>query len=529
MTDRTSYRERHNRMHDLILRGGTLHDGFGSPGRTADVAIGGGRVTATGRDLGRAARVVDVDGLVVAPGFVDPHSHSDTVPFMAGAQPFKLWQGVTTEIVGNCGFSCGPATPESAGFTPEVLSEHTFATFGGYLDAVEREGTTNNLAVLVGHNTLRTAACGMDAALRPGALARMTELAEEAFAAGACGLSSGLEYVPGAYAATGELIALARAARRRNLVYATHLRSESEGLADALDEALEVATAAGIRLQVSHCKASGRAVHGSSAMLLDKLAAARVRGVDVRADVYPYQAFCTGLVALLPPAACEGGEAELVRRLADPDARRALRALAEDPRRTTGVGLWREAHPEDVHLLRHASAAVTGRRLADVLDGRDPWDALCDLLIADPHADGVFHTMHDDDVTRIMRHPLVSIGSDGGPPGGPNHPRTYGTFPTFLGACVRERGIVPMAEAIRKAGSATAAQFGLADRGWLGRGAVADVCVFDPEAIRHDGTYDEPATRPAGVVHVLLGGRMVIDGGEFTGGRHGRLLRGGQA
>ncbi|MEU1389295.1 MULTISPECIES: amidohydrolase family protein [unclassified Nonomuraea] len=516
-------------MHDLILRGGTLHDGFGSPGRTADVAIGGGRVTATGRDLGRAARVVDVDGMVVAPGFVDPHSHSDTVPFMAEAQPFKLWQGVTTEIIGNCGFSCGPDNPESADFTPGIFGEHAFTTFGGYLDAVEREGTTNNLAALVGHNTLRTAVCGMDAAPPPGALERMTELAEEAFAAGACGLSSGLEYVPGAYAGTGELIALARAARRWNLVYATHLRSESEGLAGALDEAVEVAAAAGVRLQVSHCKASGRAVHGSSAMLLDKLTAARANGVDVRADVYPYRAFCTGLVALLPPAACEGGEPELLRRLADPEDRRALRALAEDPERTTGVGLWRETHPEDVRLLRHASAGVTGRSLADLLDGREPWDALCDLLMADPHADGVFHTMHDDDVTRIMRHPLVSIGSDGGPPDGPSHPRTYGTFPTFLGEYVRERGLVPMAEAIRKVGSATAAQFGLADRGWLGRGAVADVCVFDPAAIRHDGTYDEPDTRPAGVTHVLLGGRMVIDDGEFTGGRHGRLLRGGRA
>ncbi|GAA2898645.1 amidohydrolase family protein [Streptosporangium fragile] len=514
-------------MHDLILRGGTLHDGFGSPGRTADVAIDRGRVTATGRDLGRAARVVDVDGLVVAPGFIDPHSHSDTVPFMAGAQPFKLWQGVTTEIVGNCGFSCGPSAPESSGFTPEILSERAFSTFGGYLDAVEKEGTTNNLAVLVGHNTLRLAVGGMDAALRPGALERMAELAAEAFASGACGLSSGLEYVPGAYADTAELIALARVARRWNLVYATHMRSESEGLADALDEAVEVAAAAGVRLQVSHCKASGRAVHGSSEMLLDKLAAARVRGVDLRADVYPYRAFGTVLVALLPPAACEGGEVELLRRLADPAERRALRALAEDPGCTTGAGLWREVHPEDVQLIRHASAAVSGRRLAEVLDGREPWDALCDLLMADPHGDGVFHTMHDDDVTRIMKHPLVSIGSDGGPPAGPNHPRTFGTFPTFLGEYVRDRGLVPMAEAIRKVSSATAAQFGLADRGWLGPGAVADVCVFDPAAIRHDGTYDEPGVRPAGVTHVLLGGRVVIDDGEFTGGRHGRLLRRG--
>ncbi|MFI6316973.1 amidohydrolase family protein [Nonomuraea sp. NPDC050556] len=487
-------------MHDLILRGGTVHDGFGSPGRTADVAIDGDRVTAVGRDLGPAARVVDVDGLVVAPGFVDPHSHSDTVPFMDGEQPFKLYQGVTTEIAGNCGFS------------PE-----TFPSFGDYLDAVEAAGTTNNLAVLVGHNTLRTAVGGLDAVLAPGALERMGELAARAFEAGACGLSSGLEYVPGAYADTEELVALARVARRWNLVYATHMRSESEGLAGALDEAIEVALGAGIRLQVSHCKASGRAVHGASTMLLDKLVAARARGVDLRADVYPYQAFCTLLVALLPPAACEGGEAELLRRLADPAQRAALRALAEDPAQGTGVGIWREVaqDPSDVQLLGY------GKRLSG-------WDALCDLLMADPQAMGVFHTMHEDDVARIMRHPLVSIGSDNDAPGGPTHPRTYGTFPTFFGSYVRDRSVVPMAEAVRKVSSATAAQFGLADRGWLGAGAVADVCVFDPAAIRHEGTYDIPDIRPAGVEFVVLGGRVVIDGGEFTGGRHGRLLRSGR-
>ncbi|WP_433413088.1 N-acyl-D-amino-acid deacylase family protein [Microtetraspora malaysiensis] len=506
-------------MHDLILRAGTIHDGFGSPGRTADVAVSGGRIAAIGRELGPAARVIDVDGLIVAPGFVDPHSHSDTVPFLDGENPYKLLQGVTTEIVGNCGFSCAPVPPLSPVLVPEVLTDQTFPAFGDYFDAVDQVGTTGNLAVLVGHNTLRAAVAGMDAVLPPGALATMERLAAEAFEAGAVGLSSGLEYVPGAYADIEELIALARVARRWNLVYATHMRSESEGLADALDEAIAVARGAGLRLQVSHCKASGRAVHGDSEMLLAVLTEARARGVDLRADVYPYQAFGTELVALLPPVACEGGQEELLRRLGDPGERAKLRALAEDPDQGTGVGLWREVHPEDVQLMSF------GKRLSDVLDGRDPWDVLCDLITDDPHGSGVFHTMHDDDVTRIMRHPLVSIGSDGGPPVGPDHPRTFGTFPVFLGTYVRERGVVPMPEAIRKITSATAAQFGLADRGWLGAGAVADVCVFDPETIRHDGTYEVPDVAPVGVRHVLLAGHPVIEDGAFTGGRHGRVLR----
>ncbi|MET9340830.1 amidohydrolase family protein [Nonomuraea sp. NPDC003804] len=509
-------------MHDLLLRDGTVHDGLGGPPRNADVAIAGGRVVAVGHDLGPARRVIDVSGLLVSPGFVDPHSHSDTVPFLEEAQPFKLLQGVTTEIVGNCGFSCGPTYPETMGFMPAELAGAAFTTLGEYMDAAEAAGPSNNLAVLVGHNTLRLAAAGMSARITPDGLARMCELAAQSFEAGAVGLSSGLEYVPGAYADLDELVALALVAKRWDLPYATHMRSESEGLADALDEAIAVARRAGIRLQVSHCKASGRAVHGASAMMLDKLAQARRAGVDVRADVYPYLAFGTMLVAVLPPIACEGGEQALLERLADPAQRAALRALAESPDTGTGVGFWRELHASDVQILVHNDPGIEGRRLADL--GGDPWEALCDLLRLDPQASGVFHTMHEKDLAAFLADPLVSIGSDNGPPVGPNHPRTFGTFPTYLGTYVEKDD---MPEAIRKVSSAVAAQFGLAGRGWLGPGAVADLCVFDPDTIGHAGTYERPDVRPTGVEHVFLAGHQVIAGGEFTGGRHGRMLRRG--
>ncbi|MER6950987.1 amidohydrolase family protein [Nonomuraea sp. NPDC000554] len=390
------------------------------------------------------------------------------------------------------------------------------------MDAAEAAGPSNNLAVLAGHNTLRLAAAGMNAEITPDGLARMCELAAQSFEAGAVGLSSGLEYVPGAYADLSELVALALVAKRWDLPYATHLRSESEGLADALDEAITVAKRAGIRLQVSHCKASGRAVHGASAMVLDKLAQARRAGVDVRADVYPYLAFGTVLVAVLPPIACEGGEQALLARLADPAERAMLRALAESQDTGTGVGFWRELHPSDVQILTHNDPAIEGRRLADL--GGDPWEALCDLLRRDPHASGVFHTMHERDLAAFLADPLISIGSDGGPPVGPNHPRTFGAFPTYLGTYVDKED---MPEAIRKLSSAVAAQFGLAGRGWLGPGAIADLCVFDQHTIGHAGTYERPDVRPTGVEHVFLAGRQVIADGEFTGGRHGRMLRRG--
>ncbi|MBB2910710.1 N-acyl-D-amino-acid deacylase [Streptosporangium becharense] len=509
-------------MHDLLLRDGTVHDGLGGAPQHADVAIADGRVVAVGHGLGPARRVIDVSGLLVSPGFVDPHSHSDTVPFLQEPQPFKLLQGVTTEIVGNCGFSCGPADPEMRGLVPAELASASFPTFGEYLDAAEAAGPSNNLAVLVGHNTLRLAAAGMSSEITPDRLAHMCELAAQSFEAGAVGLSSGLEYVPGAYADLEELVALALVAKRWELPYATHMRSESEGLADALDEAIAVAKRAGVRLQVSHCKASGRAVHGASAMVLDKLAQARRAGVDVRADVYPYLAFGTVLVAVLPPVACEGGEQALLARLADPAERAALRALAESPDTGTGVGFWRELHPSDVQILVHNDPGVEGKRLADF--GGDPWEALCDLLRLDPHASGVFHTMHERDLAAFLADPLISIGSDGGPPVGPNHPRTFGSFPTYLGTYVEKED---MPEAIRKVSSAVAAQFGLTGRGWLGPGAIADLCVFDPDTIGHAGTYEQPDVRPTGVEHVFLAGRQVIADGEFTGGRHGRMLRRG--
>lgn len=505
-----------------------MYDGFGRQGRSADVAVSGGRVVTVGRDLGAARQTIDATGLAVAPGFVDPHSHSDTVPFLDEAQPFKLLQGVTTEIVGNCGFSCGPSDPSTEEIVALETGGHVFASFGDYLDAASAAGPTNNLAALLGHNTLRVALGGLDSALPSGALDRMCNLAAEAFDAGAVGWSTGLEYVPGAYADRFELNALAQVARRWGRTYATHMRSESEGLLDAVDEAIAVARSAGLRLQISHCKASGHRMHGSARLLLEKIVEARRSGVNVLADVYPYTACSTDLVAVLPPIACEGGDTELLKRLADPEERAALRLLAEDPDNGTGVGLWRELHPEDLQILTHADPAVAGRRLSDLVVDRDPWEVLCSIVSRDPHADTVLHTMREDDVTTFLSDPLVSIGSDNGLPFGPNHPRTFGTFPTFLGEYVRERGVVAMGEAIRKITSATADQFGLAARGWLGNGAVADICVFDPARIGHAGTYERPAERPVGVEWVLLGGRVVVDRGEFVGGREGLVLRPGQ-
>lgn len=511
-------------MHDIVIAGGTVYDGFGGEGIVADVAIDGGRVTGIGPDAGAARERIDATGLAVAPGFIDPHSHSDSVPFLEEPQPFKLFQGVTTEIVGNCGYTCAPTTSESEA---EITGETgiAFIRFGDYLDAVDAAGTTNHLAALVGHNTLRLAVAGFARELPDGGLAAMRELADEAFAAGAVGFSSGLEYAPGAYAGLDELVELGRVARRWGGTYATHMRSEGEGVLDALDEAIAVARRSGVTLQISHLKASGVPTHGRAGAMLERIVEARRSGLDVQGDLYPYAACGTGLVALLPTEVSEGGESELRARLASAEHRARLRAVAEDPEAFLAAGLWREVRPEDVTVTEHRNAEHNGRTIAEIAGARDPWDTVCALVASDPHAAAVLHAMREDDIEAFMRDPLVSIGSDNDVPVGLVHPRTHGTFPRFFGEYVRERGVLPLGEAVRRATSVTAKQFGLSTRGWLGAGSAADITVFDPATIGHAGSYAEPAARPTGVRWVLLDGTPAVRDGEFTGERHGTMLR----
>jgi N-acyl-D-amino-acid deacylase len=522
----------------LLLRGGTVFDGLGSPGRVADVAVVGDRVVAVGGDPPAGLRTVDCGGCHVTPGFVDAHAHSDLVHLLDDPQPFKLLQGVTTEVVGNCGLTFAPLDRASAPVAATLWSGLAGGVaiepsgFAGLADRLEAAVPANNLALLVGHGTLRLTANGLDERLRPGAAARMAALAAEAFEAGAVGLSSGLIYVPGSFADAAELVALARVAAAYGGVYATHIRDEGAHLEAALDEAVGIARAAGARLQVSHCKASGRTAHGRAGLLLERLASARLAGVDAQGDQYPYDAGATVLSALLPPAVAAGGTAAMLERLRDPEARAGLRAVAE--RGGLGDGAWSEVDPGDVLLTSHRDAARVGRTLAEAAGPRDPWEALCDLVADDPSATVVVRSMREDDVRAIMASPLVGVGSDNGPPTaraagqapGLEHPRTWGCFPRLLGRYVRELGLLSWEEAIRKATWLGARQFRLDGRGVLVEGAVADLCVLDPETVGHDGTYLAPDPPVRGIRQVVLGGVPVVEDGAFTGRRAGRVLRG---
>ncbi len=514
-------------MHDLVITGGVVHDGLGSPGAPADVAIEAGRVVGVGKHVGPARRTIAAEGRFVAPGFVDAHSHSDALPLMTEPQPFKLLQGVTTEVVGNCGFSVAPLDEVSARYVDDAWGDllpgvsALPGSFADYLDRVEAAGPTNNIAPMVGHGTLRLTANGTRRDLSDDALATMCALAEEAFRAGAAGLSTGLIYVPATYADTDEIVAIARIAARWGRPYATHIRDEGERLGEALEEALEIGRRSGARVQVSHCKAFGPENKGKSTLLLDTLHRARAEGIDVRGDQYPYTASSTFLVTLLPSEASEGGVEELKSRCADP----------ETLRRQLTPGGWGPTTAEDTVIIAHADATTVGRTVADIADTRalDPFAAVCALIAEDPGAMVVEHGMHDDDVVAIMRDPLIGVGSDNGAPLGVQHPRTWGCFPEFFGRFVRERGIIPWEEAIRKATSSTARQFGLQHRGTLQPGSIADICVFDPETIAHPGSYTEPDVTPVGIHHVVLGGTVVVDHGEFAGVRAGDVLRAGSS
>lgn len=528
---------------DVILRGGSVIDGLGRPAVFASVALSGDRITAVGDlDGWEAGRTIDVSGLAVAPGFIDMHSHSDLALLVNGRAESKIRQGVTTEVIGQCGFSPAPSPKEQWAHIRELSGwmgayvDWRWETFGQYLDALADSGVSVNVVPLVGHSMVRTVVMGEENRAPTGAeLAAMADAVRAAMDEGAFGMSTGLVYAPGMWAETEELIALARAMSAAGGIYFSHLRNEGPGLLDAIGEAVRIGREAGVGVQIAHLKASGEASWGRAGEALAAIEQARARGeAEVSYDAYPYTAWNTGLGQLLPAWAREGGSDAVMRRLRDPETRARIRAAieaeaAEEPCR------WERRLLASVET--EANRGLQGLTLAEVARrrGKPVPDVVMDLLIEeDGQASMVGFAMSEEDVRRILAHPIGMIGSDSAasaPYGrlgeSHPHPRTYGTFPRVLGHYARDEGIFSLEEAVAKMTSRPAAKLGLADRGRIAPGVAADITVFDPAAIADQADYTRPHQYPVGIRYVIVNGVVELDGEAHQDRRPGRVIRRG--
>jgi N-acyl-D-amino-acid deacylase len=509
-----------------------------------DVATYDGRIALIGDCSGRDAfETVDCGGMALAPGFIDVHSHSDELWLVDGRALGKISQGVTTEIGGNCGTSVAPLHGEAR--VRKERDARTYrldvdwTTLDEFFGAVERSGVACNIATLVGLGTTRSCVSGASARrLDEVDLAAQTRLVREAVEHGALGVSSGLIYEPSRYADLAELTACASVAREAGGArYVSHVRDEGDGLIEAIDEALAVGTGAGVAVRCSHHKASGRRNWGKVHRTLATLDRARARGADVSIDAYPYVASWTELATILPDAIRRGGEAVTLERLRDPAIAAStamLLALARDP--ATGGDSWHDILITDTGSERNA--AFAGYRLDEVAAHwrTSPARAAIRLLVEEElRVDCAFFSMSEDDVAAVLTADFCCIGSDAsarafdGPTArGVPHPRTYGCFPRVFGRFVRGRAIFSTEEAVRRMTSLPAEQFGIADRGRIETGTWADLVVFDPKRIVDRATYEHPFVPPEGLRDCFVNGTAVLRGGEYTGARPGRVLRGGR-
>lgn len=525
----------------VLIHGGTVVDGTGAPGFAGSVTVQGDRlqVIAGDRPEPDAARRIDATGLVVAPGFIDLHSHSGLMVLADPNHEPKVRQGVTTEVIGVDGNAYAPFTDHgdlldfvelNAGLDGAPAIDYDWDTVASYLRRFDRRVAVN-IAYLVGNSALRIAALGWDdVPADERALDRMRALLREAMEEGAFGLSSGLDYPPGSYATTAELTELTRQAGRLGGFYHTHVRyALGDRFLDPFREAVEIGRRAEAPAHITHFY-HRTTFPGTPEQMLALVDDARAEGLDVTFDAYPAEWASTRLLILIPTWVQEGGPRATKQRLADRAVRDRIRAeLAARGTLFAGPGGLRDVRLG--YLSRPEHLRWEGRTLGELVEdtGAEPVDALCDLLIAeDLRPNEVTPGPHTDGIRRFLRHPVGMVGTDSTFVGAKPSPRTYGSFPRILGQFVREEALLSLEEAVRRMTSAPATRLGITDRGVLRDGALADVTVFDPATIRSNATYDDPRRFPDGIPYVLVNGELVVDGGEHTGALPGRALRRGR-
>jgi len=523
---------------DVVIRGGTLLDGTGAPGFRADLGINADRIAAVGAipaDQGK--RVIDAASHVVCPGFIDIHTHSDGDIFVYPTADSRVRQGVTTEVTGNCGSSAAPLQGQGAEERrKEYLKDELRADWGdvaSYCVFWEKTRSSLNHALLLGQGTLRANAIGVvNRALTREELAGVLRAVEEGMEQGAYGLSTGLQYTPGRFTPREEITALARVVARYGGFYASHMRNEDATLLEAVGETIAVGREAQLRVQISHLKAAGQVNWHKQRAALDLIESARAHGTSVLADAYPYTAYSTGLSILMEDWAFDGGRAAMLQRLRDPQQRPRIR-------REVDANVLAEPGGYDLIVIASVESeknrGVIGKHLLAIAKawGVEPVDALLRLLDEENGSvPFIGHAMSEANVDELLRHPLVMIGSDGRSmaplkraAGTRPHPRSYGTFARVLGHYARDRKLFELPEAVRKMTSMPADQIGLRDRGRIARGMQADLVVFDPAGVRDVASFDAPHRYPTGIPYVLVSGALVVDGGNHSGAKPGKLLR----
>jgi N-acyl-D-amino-acid deacylase len=531
--------------YDIILRNARIFDGGGSSAFEADLAIKAGRIARISLSSDTSAtREIDLAGLTVAPGFIDSHSHADLALLSSAGEYEKIRMGVTTEVIGQCGFTAHPVSDahrelrckSMAGFLPGEQPPWEWSNLEQYKAAVTRTGVMNNIVPLVGHGSVRMAVMG-NRSSQPdaGELAQMQSLVREAMDMGAFGLSSGLIYAPACYAATKEVKALCEVVAEFGGLYVTHMRGETAPLIDAaIEEAMDISVSCGLPLQISHLKVIGRRAEnqGKIGKVLEKIETARERGLDINFDCYPYTEGSTLLSTLIPRWAQEQGVDGLIANLNDPISRARIRQTIETD--IAGWENWIQACGWDAIKIASVDGGrttpIVGQSLRRIADerGSDPYEVLFDILVQErANVIMVFSMMREVDMLTALAHPLGMIGTDAipCPPGqGRPHPRGYGTFPRVLGRYARDQAVFNLEEAVRKMTSLPAKKLGLRDRGWIAEGMGADLVVFDAEKLIDRATYQHPRQKPAGFVHILVNGRLAMESGRLTGVKAGEFL-----
>lgn len=524
---------------DLVIRNGTIIDGSGSPGLTADIGVNGDKIVAIGNVDGVGVHEIDAAGLVVAPGFIDSHCHSDYTLLVDGTAQSKIRQGVTTEINGEQ-TSAGPIKGKARLDLSRYEIEADWSTLGEYFARLEKQGMSVNVGTYVGATLIRGCVLGDEETREPTPeeTTEMQALVDEAMRDGALGLSSALTIPPDTYVSTDQLVAMASVVAKHGGIYATHTRSGG-GVIAGLSEGIEIGERAGVPVEFVHLNNVDRKMWGKIDLIQKTIEDGQTRGVTVTASRYPYIAGQNNIRAILPPWALEGSNDEVMARLRDPAARKRIERDIHN-----GIDGWFNHYVlmgtwENVRVVvvqTEKNKPYEGKSIAEIAEAtkRSPIDTICDLLLDEGGSiPAVYFMMSEEDVRETLKLPWVSIGSDGSavrPDGilgrGKPHPRWYGAFPRVLGKYVREDGVLTLPEAVRKMTSMNADKVGITDRGILKEGWKADITIFDPETVKDEATFENPHQYPAGIPYVIVNGRVVIDKGEHTGEKPGEVIRG---